>query len=165
MEIKNKSHKLLKHFSFSLVAVAGALIFVSIILWIADAQPGLTFQKLIQGAFGDATKIANGFVVWVPLSLVAGAFIITFTAGLWNLGIEGQIMLGAIFTTGLMRSMQTSALPPAVIIFLSCLMGMVGGRDIRGSGAELCRDGVFHLVDFWTMETPRGGFDERHRTL
>jgi ABC-type uncharacterized transport system permease subunit len=127
MEIKNKSHKLLKHFSFSLVAVAGALIFVSIILWIADAQPGLTFQKLIQGAFGDATKIANGFVVWVPLSLVAGAFIITFTAGLWNLGIEGQIMLGAIFTTGLMRSMQTSALPPAVIIFLSCLMGMVGG--------------------------------------
>jgi simple sugar transport system permease protein len=111
----------------SLAAFAGALIFTSIILWVAGAQPGLTFQKIIQGAFGDNIKIANGLVVWAPLSLISGALIITFTAGLWNLGIEGQIMLGAIFTTWSMRLLENSALSPTIIIILSCLMGIVGG--------------------------------------
>jgi len=128
---KEKGKNWMKQFSssvlHSIAAVLGALIFVSIILWISGAQPGLTFQTILQGAFGSSTKIANGFVVWAPLSLTTGALIITFTAGLWNLGIEGQIMLGAIFTTWVMRWLQDSSISPELIIIFSCLMGVLGG--------------------------------------
>ncbi|NMC29747.1 MAG: ABC transporter permease [Pelolinea sp.] len=112
---------------FSIASTVGALLFTSFILWMAGAQPGLTFEKILAGAFGDSVKIANGLVVWVPLSLTAGALIITFTAGLWNLGIEGQIMLGAIAATGTLRVLQNSLLSPVLIILFACLMGMVGG--------------------------------------
>jgi hypothetical protein len=52
---------------------------------------------------------------------------VTFTAGLWNIGIEGQITLGAIFTTGLLRLLQDTGLPPAIILILAMLAGMLGG--------------------------------------
>lgn len=113
--------------SFSVLAFLGALLFTSVILLVVGAQPGLTFQKIIQGAFGDSIKIANGLVVWAPLSLVSLALIVTFSAGLWNLGIEGQIMLGAIFTTGILRILQDSSLSPQMIILIACTVGIVGG--------------------------------------
>ena len=128
---KEKGRNWMKQFSSSILhstaAILGALIFVSIILWISGAEPGVTFQTIIRGAFGSSTKIANGFVVWAPLSLATGALIITFTAGLWNLGIEGQIMLGAIFTTWVMRGLQDASISPELIIIISCLMGILGG--------------------------------------
>ncbi len=112
---------------FSLAAFMGALLFTSIILLIVGAQPGLTFQKMLQGAFGDNTKIANGLVVWAPLSLVSGALIVTFKAGLWNLGVEGQIMVGAIFTTWVLRFFEPSSFNPQISIALACLGGVIGG--------------------------------------
>lgn len=112
---------------FSLAAFLGALLFTSLILLMVGAQPGLTFQKMLQGAFGDATKIANGLVVWAPLSLVSGALIVTFKADLWNLGVEGQIMVGAIFTTWILRVFEPSTLNPQVCIILACFGGVFGG--------------------------------------
>ncbi|MGV8025318.1 MAG: ABC transporter permease [Anaerolineaceae bacterium] len=131
MAVKKFLNEILTKFSsstlFSLTAVAGALIFTSLILLLGGAQPGLTFQKILQGAFGDSIKIANGLVVWAPLSLIAGALLVTFSAGLWNLGVEGQIMLGAIFTTWMMRILENTTFHPVIIIICSCLMGVLGG--------------------------------------
>jgi len=59
--------------------------------------------------------------------LTTTGLLVTFTAGLWNIGIEGQITLGAIFTTGLLRLFQDSGLPPGLILVLAMLAGMLGG--------------------------------------
>jgi simple sugar transport system permease protein len=48
----------------------------------------------------------------LPLLLVTSGLLFTFTAGLYNLGIEGQIVLGAIFTTGALRMMLNSTCRP-----------------------------------------------------
>ena len=67
MVAKPKKNNMLKRLSspaiLSIASTAGALIFTSLILWMAGAQPGLTFQKILIGAFGDSVKIANGLVV------------------------------------------------------------------------------------------------------
>lgn len=42
----------------------------------------------------------------------SGGLLVTFAAGLWNIGIEGQVVMGAVFATGLMQALQHS-LPPA----------------------------------------------------
>ncbi len=112
---------------FSLAAFIGALLFTSIILLMVGAQPGLTFQKMLHGAFGDNTKIANGLVVWAPLSLVSGALIVTFKADLWNLGVEGQIMVGAIFTTWVLRLLEPTTVNSQLCIVLACMGGVFGG--------------------------------------
>jgi simple sugar transport system permease protein len=58
---------------------------------------------------------------------VTTGLLVTFTAGLWNIGIEGQITLGAIFTTGVLRLLQDSSMPPMLILIISILAGMLGG--------------------------------------
>lgn len=112
---------------FQLGGLVLAFLFVSLILLMVDADPIEVFGLIWEGAVGNATRISNIFVVWVPLVLVTCGLLATFTAGLWNIGIEGQITLGAIFTTGIIRLLLDTNVSPAIVIILAMLGGMVGG--------------------------------------
>ena len=117
--------------SLSLLFQLGGLIlalgFVTIILVSINANPVEAFRLILEGAVGNSTRIASVFVVWVPLVLVTCGVLVTFTAGLWNIGIEGQITLGAIFTTGVIRLFLGTSVHPVLVIILSILAGMAGG--------------------------------------
>jgi ABC-type uncharacterized transport system permease subunit len=73
----------------------------------------------------------------VPLLLSTAGLLVTFAAGLWNIGMEGQITLGAIFATGLLRIVQDSGLPPVVMISLAILAGALGGALWAGLAGAL----------------------------
>ncbi|MBK9207930.1 MAG: ABC transporter permease [Anaerolineales bacterium] len=112
---------------FQLIAFVLALGFVSLILISAGASPMEAFNNMFTGSFGSMRKFAEVLVTFVPLLLVTAGLLITFSAGLWNIGVEGQIVLGAITTAGVLRVFVDSTLPPALIITLAILGGMIGG--------------------------------------
>jgi ABC-type uncharacterized transport system permease subunit len=112
---------------FQILAVCLALLFTTAILIIAGAPPLEAYQQIIIGSIGSLKKISDVLVAWVPLMLVTSGLIVTFSAGLWNIGIEGQITLGAIFTTWALRLLQDSTMSPSVIIAFSIFAGMIGG--------------------------------------
>ncbi|MDX9848942.1 MAG: ABC transporter permease [Anaerolineaceae bacterium] len=112
---------------FQLGGLVFSLLFVSLILILVKSQPLEAFRLIWEGATGNATRISSVFVVWVPLVLVTCGLLATFTAGLWNIGIEGQITVGAIFTTGAIRLFLGSSLSPVLVIIISILVGMIGG--------------------------------------
>ena len=112
---------------FQLGGLVLAFGFVSLILLLIDADPIQAFSLLWEGAVGNTTRIASVFVVWVPIVLVTCGVLVTFTAGLWNIGIEGQITIGAIFTTGVIRMFLDTPVNPVLVIILSMLAGMLGG--------------------------------------
>ena len=112
---------------FQLGGLILAFGFVTMILLLVDANPIQAFGLIWEGAIGNSSRISSVFVVWVPLVLATCGVLVTFTAGLWNIGIEGQITLGAIFTTGVIRLFLDLPVPPAVVIVLSILAGMIGG--------------------------------------
>lgn len=108
-------------------AILLALLFTTLVLFATHAPPLAAFEEIIGGSIGSWAKFSDVLVAWSPLLLATAGLLITFTAGLWNIGIEGQITLGAIFTTGTMLSLQESGLPPVLILTLGILAGMVGG--------------------------------------
>lgn len=108
-------------------AVLSAILFTTLILLATGAPPLAAYGNILKGAFGSVSKFSDVLIVWVPLLLTTAGLLITFSAGLWNIGIEGQIMLGAIFTTWMLRILQDSNLPPAITIILSITVGMLGG--------------------------------------
>jgi len=122
-----KKNSRLTDLLFRFSGVLAALLFTTLILLIARANPLEAFANIFKGAVSTPIKIADSFVAWVPLILTSCGLVITFTTGLWNIGIEGQITLGAILTTGALRLLQDSGLPPAVIILLGFLAGIAGG--------------------------------------
>ena len=112
---------------FQVVAVLLALGFTTLVLLLAKAPPLDAYKNIIIGAVGTFKKISDVLVAWLPLLLTTSGLLVTFTAGLWNIGIEGQVTMGAIFTTWVLRQMQDSMLAPGLIIALAILAGMLGG--------------------------------------
>jgi simple sugar transport system permease protein len=113
--------------SFRFSAIILALLFTTLVLLVAGAPPIEAFRHIILGSVGSVGKISDVLVAWVPLLLATAGLLVTFSAGLWNIGIEGQITLGAIFTTGALRALQESSVPPAASIAVAVLAGAVGG--------------------------------------
>jgi len=110
-----------------LLAILLALLFTVMVLLLSGAPPLEAFRQIVLGAFGSYKRFTDVLVSWVPLLLVSSGLLITFTAGLWNIGIEGQITLGAIATTWALRLLQDSTLPPALSLLLATLAGLLGG--------------------------------------
>lgn len=102
-----------------------ALLFTSLLLLMMGASPLHAYGNLLRGALGSPTKLADLFTAWAPLTLCAAGLLVTFTAGLWNIGIEGQIVLGAIMTAWVARTF--GGLPAVALIPLLLLAAAFGG--------------------------------------
>jgi ABC-type uncharacterized transport system permease subunit len=123
---KARASQWLLDVGLQLLAIVLALLFTTAVLLLTGAPPLQAYWQILVGSFGSTVKVSDVLVVWVPLLLCSTGLLITFTAGLWNIGVEGQIVLGAIFTVGVMRAFQDT-LPPPVLIPLAILAGMAGG--------------------------------------
>jgi len=108
-------------------AVIAALGITTIVLAATGAPPFAAYANIARGAAGSWTMAADVVVAWVPLLLVTSGLLMTFTVGLWNIGIEGQITLGAVFATWALRSCQGAALSPELAIAFAFVAGMAGG--------------------------------------
>ncbi len=112
---------------FQAGAVVLAVLATALLLLLAGAPPLKALGQIAAGAFGSLNSFSDVLVVWAPLLLVTAGLLVTFEAGLWNIGIEGQITLGAVFTTWALRALQDCALPPVLIVFVAVLAGILGG--------------------------------------
>ena len=113
--------------AFQLLALVLAVGFTTLVLLAAGAPPLEAYRQVLRGALGSWRAVADVLIAWAPLLLATAGLLITFAAGLWNIGIEGQITLGAIFATGALRTLQESGLPPGLILVLAVLAGALGG--------------------------------------
>lgn len=112
---------------FQCAALILALLLTTLLMIAADAPPLQAYANIIKGALGSLDRISKVLVSWIPLLLTTAGLLITFSTGLWNIGVEGQIVLGAIGSTWVLRLLQESNLAPGLIIFLSILAGMISG--------------------------------------
>lgn len=112
---------------FQILALLLALAFTTLILLAAGAPPLEAYKNIVTGSIGSFKKFSDVLVSWVPLLLVSAGLLVTFAAGLWNIGVEGQITLGAIGTTWALRQLQDTGLSPALILFLAVMAGMLSG--------------------------------------
>lgn len=120
-------HLLTNRFSSMTLAVVLALIFTCLIVWIMKVNPLRVFGVILSGAFGSMDAVTQVLQAWVPLLLASLGLMFTFTAGLWNIGMEGQIEMGAIFAYGVIRIFTGTDTSPALVIILCILAGIVGG--------------------------------------
>ena len=105
-----------------------ALFLSSLIIIILGASPVEIFKNIFNGAFGRPEKIVKTFLIFLPISLASLALIITFSSGLWNIGIEGQIVLGAIGATVVAKSfLGETSLSPLYQVILGMSFGSLWG--------------------------------------
>jgi simple sugar transport system permease protein len=119
------------------------LLVTSLLLYLFGANPMTGFEAMLQGAFGDQSKTFSVLAFWVPLFLSATGLLVTFTAGLWNIGIEGQIVLGAVAASWVALKVEA---PSAVLIPLEILAAMAAGALWAALSAVLKTRGKVHEI-------------------
>lgn len=77
-------------------AVLAALVLGAFIMWGAGQSPLPAYQALFVGAFGNSSALAHTLAQMTPLLLTGAAVAIGMAAGLFNIGAEGQMTVGAL---------------------------------------------------------------------
>jgi simple sugar transport system permease protein len=108
-----------------LLVLVGALLLTTLVLLATDVSPLEAYQLILLGAFRNPRSLADMLMLAAPLLLCSAGLTLTFAAGLYNLGIEGQITLGAIFAMLPLRLLAD--LPPPLVWSLAVLAGACGG--------------------------------------
>ena len=112
-----------------LVPVLMSILATTLLLVLVGGDPGLTFSALLDGAMGTSDRLFSTLAFWVPLLLCASGLLVTFTAGLWNIGVEGQMIMGALGASWV--ALKVAAVYPAIpgwlILILEILVAMIFG--------------------------------------
>jgi len=113
---------------FLLLPVAISLAVAAALVSAVGRDPLDVVEAIWQGAFKDSRKLGGVFNFWIPLTLASIGLVVTFRAGLWNIGVEGQMMMGALFASWgaqfILLDEGQSPLLHALLIALAALGGM-----------------------------------------
>lgn len=107
--------------SVPITSVILAALVGSIILLISGANPIAAYLALAEGAFGTPTAIGRTLEKATPLIFGGLAVAFAFKAGLFNIGGQGQLLIGAIVAAALGFGIQ--GLP----FFIHMPLALIGG--------------------------------------
>ena len=77
------------------IAIVAALLLSAVILAFVGGDPVASYLHILKAAFGSVGVISDTLVKATPLILTGLACALAFRMGLWNIGAEGQLLLGA----------------------------------------------------------------------
>jgi simple sugar transport system permease protein len=113
-----------KYLSY-LLAIAVSLTLFSAILLAFGYNPITSMEGLVSGSLGTIFLTSETLFLMGPLLLAALAFLVAFRARFYNIGVEGQLYIGALF--GYLAAAQLGSFPSVAAIPLVLLAAAAGG--------------------------------------
>ena len=83
-------------FGRTIIGIVLGLIASGVLIAVSGVNPFVAYASLIRGAFGSAQALSNVLVRASPLLLGGIGVALGIKAGVWNIGMEGYMYLGAI---------------------------------------------------------------------
>ena len=108
-----------------IVSVLAALVLGGIFVLISGHDPIVAYVALLQGAFGSPYDLTETLVIAIPLTLAGLSVAVAFRTGLFNIGAQGQLLVGAL-AAGWTGS-QFPDLPAVILLPLTLASGILGG--------------------------------------
>jgi len=109
----------------SIIAILAAFLVGAIVLLVTGHSPIDAYGAVLTGAFGDVYGIGQTFTQATPVIFTALAFLFAFKAGLFNIGAEGQLLIGGF--TAAVVGVSFNGLPVFIHLPLALLGGAAGG--------------------------------------
>ena len=116
--------------NMSITALFMALILGGAVMFLCGYNPFEAYGAIVQGAFAGKKAICQTLVQATPLIFAGLAYTVAKRANLINLGIEGQLYIGALGTS--MIALLPLNLPMGVWIPAALLVGMLFGGLYAG---------------------------------
>jgi len=108
-----------------LLAISVAFLIGAVVLIVTGYSPVDAYTTMAIGAFGDLYGIGQTLTQATPIIFTALSFLFSYKCGLFNIGAEGQLILGGFAAALVGISFQ--GLPAPIHIFLALLAGALAG--------------------------------------
>ena len=123
--MKDKLKSLAANLGISVFSIIIALIVGSFFILLTESSPIVAYSALYTGAFGNFRAILNTLWRSTPLILTGLAVALPFKAGLFNIGAEGQLLMGGF--TAAVIGFYFTGLPGYIHLPFAVLGGMLAG--------------------------------------
>lgn len=114
-----------KEFSVRLLAILLSIICAGLIIAIFGFNPIEIFGVMIQGALGTELRVQQTIIKAIPLVITSLGILVAFKMKFWNIGGEGQIVMGALAATYV--ALNVGDIPRPAMLILMALAAMVAG--------------------------------------
>jgi simple sugar transport system permease protein len=112
-------------------AILFAFVVSGIMLLFMGFPPIQTFAAMVKGSLGSSYGLENTINIAIPYLITAIAISIAFSMKFWNIGAEGQIVMGAVFATGVARILPEGT-NGFLLILAMAAAGILGGAIWAG---------------------------------
>lgn len=136
MRIKRALEKM----SVPLLSILIAMLAGSAVILVCGYSPIAAYSSLLRGAFGSFHSCMGTLEKCVPLIFCGLAAMAAFKSGIFNIGLEGQVVVGAI--AYILTGLQTSFLPMPLHVLVCIASAMLAGGSwalIAGMMKVFCK--------------------------
>jgi simple sugar transport system permease protein len=149
----------------SILAIIFALVLFSVIFILAGVNPLLAYREIFSYAFANPFGLPLTINRFIFLLLCTYAFIIPFRAGLWNIGMTGQLYFGTLAAFAVLfafngKESTVSGVSPAIIISGMLLASALGGAALASIAGllkgkyninEIVVTMILNFIAFWLV--------------
>jgi general nucleoside transport system permease protein len=107
-------------------SVLAALTVAAVVLLLTGHRPMFVYVEMFRASFGTGLALTDTLASATPLIFTGLAAAVAFRVGLYNIGGEGQLYLGAIFGSGAALALGPDVGGP-IILTAVVLAGILGG--------------------------------------
>jgi ABC-type uncharacterized transport system permease subunit len=144
-----------------------ALALCALVVWAAGRDPVEAAQALFWGAFGSPVRWSETLSKAIPLAMTGLGVALCFRAGFWNIGAEGQFLIGALAATWM--ATRVAAFWPLVLL-CGALGGaawalVAGGLKLKRGAPEIITTIMLNYIALQLVAfSVQGPLQERERT-
>jgi ABC-type uncharacterized transport system permease subunit len=123
--VKAKKLSKMKKISLQLFAVLLALVLTGIFILFMGHNPIKVYISMLQGSFGSGHRINETIIKTIPLVIAGLGIGIAFKMKFWNIGGEGQMLMGGFGASLIALNFKDS--PKFLVILLMVVVGVSCG--------------------------------------
>ncbi|MBP7176404.1 MAG: ABC transporter permease [Thermoclostridium sp.] len=126
MQIINRSGASTKEIIFiRLIAVFAAMLVSSIFIGFLGYDPFTVYANMLKGSLGTVVRFKATLLEMIPLVITSLGILIAFKMKFWNIGGEGQILMGAFGAS--LVALRIEGIPPFMMLPLIFITGFLFG--------------------------------------
>jgi ABC-type uncharacterized transport system permease subunit len=126
MQIINRPGTSIKQvITIRVIAIMAAAVVSSFLITLLGYNPLVVFSNMIKGALGSNIRIKATLLEMIPLTIASLGIIIAFKMKFWNIGGEGQILMGAFAASFI--ALKVDWIPSFLVLPVMFIVGFLAG--------------------------------------
>jgi simple sugar transport system permease protein len=109
------------------VAILLSLVFAGIVIFAMGFNPIRVFTEIINGSVGTQMRLNQTILRAIPLVITSMGILVAFKMKFWNIGGEGQIMMGAMGATFVAINSSTDMSNGITLLLMAMAAILCGG--------------------------------------